>query len=277
MTSASRPRAALVHRAVLRPWPVSRPRLRIFLFHHAGGSHHLYRDWGPLFPADWEVVLMEAPGRGVSPGRRGCADLGELTDLFAREIQPWTDRPYAFFGHSMGGLVCHELTRRLRSRGQQGPVWLGLSAWTADPRWRGANRGSGRHLLDDDELRAFLRRVGGTPQEILQSRTLWRLFSTAIRHDLQLMDTCDPDVYTPVDDLPHSVFGGTQDTLLPADALMAWALGRPRLTGLHLYAGDHFYLRPHRQKVVRQITAHVLAALPKGVDSSRSVGGGAAR
>jgi surfactin synthase thioesterase subunit len=243
-----------------RPWPVPLPRLRIFLFHHAGGSHHFFRGWGPYFPADWEIVLMEVPGRSVSPEQHPCADLDEVTDLFLRHIQPWIDRPYAFFGHSMGALVSNKLTHHLHADGHPGPVWLGLSAWSPD-HTRLANREPGRHLLPDDELRAFLRHVGGTPPEILESETLWRLFSSTVRDDFRLIDTCAPIAYATLEDVPQSVFGGKDDTLLPVESLIAWADRHPRLTGMHLYSGDHFYLHPHRRKIVSQITTDVLTAL----------------
>ncbi|WP_411976718.1 thioesterase domain-containing protein [Streptomyces sp. ICN988] len=29
----------------------------------------------------------------------------DLVDFFMLELEPWTDRPYAVFGHSMGALI----------------------------------------------------------------------------------------------------------------------------------------------------------------------------
>ncbi|MEV8309137.1 thioesterase domain-containing protein [Streptomyces flavidovirens] len=39
--------------------------LGLFVLHHAGGSPLPYRDWASRFPADRDVRLMEAPGRGL--------------------------------------------------------------------------------------------------------------------------------------------------------------------------------------------------------------------
>lgn len=244
---------------VNRPWPVEDPAVRLFLFHHAGGSHLFFRDWNGLFPADWDVVLMEAPGRGIGGGRSEHAgDLHTLVRHFEQQMEPHLQVPYAFFGHSMGGLVATELARRLRASGGTGPCWLGLSAWAADEVRPG---GPGRHLLPDEELRSLLDAVGGTPAEILESPVLWRLFSPAIRDDFQLIDGCDPACHAPLEDLPQSLFGGEADALLPCDALVALAGRLPRLTGLHLHPGDHFYLHPRRREVARQITADLTGVL----------------
>lgn len=210
----------LPHRTVIRPWPVDRPAVRVFLFHHAGGTHHFFRDWAGLFPADWEVLLMEAPGRGSRAGHR-CQDIGELAELLRREVHPLLDRPYGFFGHSMGALVCTELARRLRARGP-GPRWLGLSAWSAD-RAAPDGRRTNRSLLPDPQLRSLVVAMGGTPPEILENDAMWRRFSPAIRDDFRLLDTTDPSLFAPVAGVPHSLFGGDDDATLPPEQLIALA------------------------------------------------------
>src|SRR2546423_63419 len=43
--------------------------MRLFVFHHAGGSHLAYRDWPGRFPADWDVRPVDAPGRGLLSDR----------------------------------------------------------------------------------------------------------------------------------------------------------------------------------------------------------------
>ncbi|MFE3368032.1 thioesterase II family protein [Streptomyces sp. NPDC059173] len=238
---------------------MDRPAVRVFLFHHAGGTHHFFRDWAGLFPADWEILLMEAPGRGNRPEQR-CRDIGELAERLHREIHPLLDRPYGFFGHSMGGLVCTETTRRLRAQGC-GPRWVGLSAWGAD---RATMDGlwTNRSLLPDPQLRSLVLAMGGTSPEILKNDAIWRRFSPAIRDDLRLLDTTNPSLFAPVADVPHSLFGGEDDATLPPERLNALAqcLSAP----LHLHPGGHFYLREHRRSVARQIAEDLGRALRGG-------------
>ncbi|WTK43180.1 thioesterase domain-containing protein [Streptomyces sp. NBC_01520] len=72
---------------------------------HAGGSHLLYRGWAEYFPKDWELCLLEAPGRGQLQILPLIDDCDRLVDYFHTAIAPLFDRPFGFFGHSMGSLV----------------------------------------------------------------------------------------------------------------------------------------------------------------------------
>ena len=250
-------------RTVIRPWPVPAPSARLFLFHHAGGSHFFFREWAGLFPADWEVVLMEAPGRGFDTTEQPYPDLDSLVERFRADLRGHLDLPYGFFGHSMGALVATELTRRIRAAGEPGPRWIGLSACAAD-QLPPAGGGVARHLHSDDELRALLVRMGGTPAEVLADPELWRLLSPAIRTDFQLVDTAPAELRAPVTEVPQSLFAGEDDPLVPTAAVAALAERLPHLTGLHVHPGDHFYLRAQRAVIARQIAADLGGVLRCG-------------
>ncbi|MFI5998267.1 thioesterase II family protein [Streptomyces sp. NPDC051362] len=104
------------------------PRLRLFVFHHAGGSHLAYRDWPARFPAGWQVHLPDAPGRGPRDERPALHDADALVDHYLHTLGDTLTGPFAFFGHSLGAVVAYELTRRLVDEGHTPPRWLGLSA-----------------------------------------------------------------------------------------------------------------------------------------------------
>lgn len=260
--TAARPaRRPLTHGAVTCPRPVPGAALRLFLFHHAGGSHLLYRDWEHEFPADWEVCVLDAPGRGRLSDTPLIDNSDELVAFFARELQPWTDRPFAFFGHSMGSLVAYELTRRLAAEGRSLPVWLGVSACGTSPRpARGTTTPAARHLLTDGELREWLRSVGGTPDAVLNDDATWRHFGPMFRNDFALVDTWRPAADAPPLRTPVSAFGGDADPVVGRERLVAWAGRTERFLGLNMFDGGHFYLAHHRRPVARRITAAVAAA-----------------
>lgn len=251
----------LTHGAVTCPRPVPGAALRLFLFHHAGGSHLLYRGWEHEFPADWEVCLLDAPGRGRLSNTPLIDDSDALAAFFARELLPWTDRPFAFFGHSMGSLVAYELTRQLAAEGRPLPVWLGVSACGAAPRPAGDTRTpSARHLLTDSELRDWLRSVGGTPDVVLDEDALWCHFGPTFRNDFALVDTWRPAADAEPLRVPVSAFGGDDDSVVGRERLAAWAGRTEHFLGLNMFDGGHFYLSEHRRSVARRITAAVAAA-----------------
>ena len=253
-------RRPLVHGAVTCPRPVPGAALRLFLFHHAGGSHLLYKGWEYGFPADWEVCVLDAPGRGRLSGAPLIDDSDELVAYFSRELLPWTDRPFAFFGHSMGALVAYELTRRLAAEGRSLPVWLGLSSCGAPQAAREPRKPGARHLLTDGELRDWLRSVGGTPDAVLDEDATWRHFGPVFRNDFALVDTWRPVVDAEPLRAAVSAFGGADDPVVARDRLAAWAGRTERFLGLNMFDGGHFYLADHRRPVARRITAAVAAA-----------------
>ncbi len=253
-------RRPLAHGAVTCPRPVPGAALRLFLFHHAGGSHLLYRGWEHEFPADWEVCVLDAPGRGRLADTPFIDDCEELVAFFGTELRPWTDRPFAFFGHSMGSLVAYELTRRLEAEGYPLPVWLGVSSCGAPQPDRDRGTPRARHLFTDGELRDWLRSVGGTPEAVLNDEAAWRVFGPRFRNDFALVDTWRPAARTEPLRTPVSAFGGDGDPVVGRERLSAWAGRTERFLGLNMFDGGHFYLADHRRAVARRITAAVAAA-----------------
>ncbi|MFE7778559.1 thioesterase II family protein [Streptomyces sp. NPDC057445] len=235
--------------------------LRLFVFHHAGGSHLMYRDWPERFPADWEVRTPDAPGRGPMDGRPPAADAAALVDHFLDELAAELTGRFALFGHSMGAVVAYELTRRLIAEGRTPPVWLGLSS-------RGAPGGqtTHRHLLSDADLRGALAAMGGTPAAVLEHPELWELFAPVIRGDLRLVETWRPGPVAEPLPVPMSVFGGTRDELVPPGRLADWSGVAGHFLGRHLFDGDHFYFRDHLTALAGQITDDVRKALALAED-----------
>ncbi|MFF3847868.1 thioesterase II family protein [Streptomyces sp. NPDC002328] len=243
--------------------------MRLFVFHHAGGSHLAYRDWPGRFPAGWEVRPVDAPGRGLLSDRPVLDDAAQLVAHFRRELDGELRGPFALFGHSMGALVAWELTRSLLAEGRTPPVWLGLSA-RGTPRPDG--EGTRRHLLSDPDLRRELAAMGGTPAQLLADPDLWELFAPALRGDLRLVETWRPAPDTGPLPVPLSVFGGRLDAVAPPRRLAGWAQRATPFLGLHLFDGGHFYFQPDPTALTLRITEDVHRALGL-TDTARAVPG----
>lgn len=243
---------------VIRPRPLRDPAARLFLFHHAGGSHLLYRGWAELFPQDWELCLLEAPGRGQLQSLPLIDDCDRLVDYFHTAIAPLLDRPFGFFGHSMGSLIAYQLTRRLHHEGDPLPTWLGVSAYGA-PRVE-AGTDDRPHLMSDDELRGWLRSVGGSTPQLLDNDAVWPTFAPVFRSDFKLLATWAPPHDPEPLPVPLSVFGGRRDKLIGDDRLLSWQALTTHFRGLERYDGDHFYVMDHRQPLAAAITAAMRSA-----------------
>ncbi len=254
--------AANVTNTVIRPRPVRDARMRVFLLHHAGGSHLVYREWHRHFPHDWEVCLVEAPGRGVLSGVAPIGDADELVTVLLDDLYPLLDRPFAFFGHSMGALLSYELTLRLMAKDMPLPVWLGLSA-RSGPRPDGRPDPEQRHRLPDTLLRREVAEIGGTPADVLADDEMWAMVASLLRTDLRVVETWRPRPETPDLPMPVSVFGGEHDTVTGPERLGYWRDAAPDLLGRHMFDGDHFYFTGREAAVVATVVADIRKALSR--------------
>ena len=119
-----------------RQWLISQKsspdaELRLFCFPFAGGSAATYHNWPRIASRRIQVCGVEYPGRGIRLEEEPFMSFRPLIRNLADLLAPHLDEPFAFFGHSMGGLVAFELARTLRARGARLPQHLFISAAAA--------------------------------------------------------------------------------------------------------------------------------------------------
>jgi surfactin synthase thioesterase subunit len=236
----------------------TRPDLRLFVLHHAGGSHLLYRNWPAGLPDTWDVRLLDAPGHGHLLDQPRITDARRLADFLLRSIEPELTCPYALFGHSMGALVTYEITRQLVDRGLPLPVWVGISARVAPQL---ARERSWYHELSDAELRIRLKELGGTPGGILDDPDLWAVYAPIIRGDLRLVENWHPDPDAPPLPVALSAYAGAEDRSSSPLRMAGWEEHSEHFLGLRVFDGGHFYFVDDPGPLLRQIERDATAAL----------------
>jgi medium-chain acyl-[acyl-carrier-protein] hydrolase len=242
---------------VVLPKPNPAARLRLFCFPYAGGGASIYAPWGRLLPPEVEVVAVQLPGRESRIGEPPVSDLRELVPRFAEALAPFMDRPFAFFGHSNGGLMAFELTRLLRRQGRTLPLLLVTSGRPAP---QVTLEGPELHALPEPEFRDMLRRFNGTPEEVLQNEEIMQLITPMLRADFSLGETY---VYTPEPPLsvPIAAYGGRMDGEVPTWAVEAW---RDQAAGDYrdiMFPGGHFFINENRDQVLAELTRDLRGAL----------------
>lgn len=235
--------------------PNPQARLRLFCLPYAGGSASSFHTWINDLPKTLEVCAIALPGRGNRFTEPAFTRLSLLVEAIAIAIQPYLDKPFALFGHSMGGLVSFELARRLSQNASSPLVHLFVSGYRA-PQLPAANPAI--HVLPDHEFLQEIRRLNGTPKPLLENAEFMQLILPTLRADFTALETY---VYTPGPPLscPITTLGGLQDPEVSVDALEAWREQTSATFSLQMLPGDHFFLHTSQSRLLQLIGQEMLA------------------
>jgi amino acid adenylation domain-containing protein len=211
-------------------------RIRLLCLPHAGAGATVYRSWGAGFLGGVAVCPVQPPGREKRHREAALTSAAEVARLLAPEVVKGVRPPYALFGHSTGALVAFELSRQIRRAGGSAPVHLFVSGRPAPQIPLPRTRLDG---LSVTELAAVLRRLGGTPEEVLSDESLLARIHPLLIADFQVNEEY---AYQPEDPLPIpvTVFGATRDAGTPLDQAAAWEVQAGNGFRLHVLDGDHF-------------------------------------
>jgi pyochelin biosynthetic protein PchC len=216
--------------------PVPRPdaALRLVCFPHAGASATAYRGWATELPDTVEVVTVQYPGRMDRHREPALRRMPDLVAALTEELLPLTGRPYALFGHSMGGAIAYETALRLPAANLTHLVVSGR-------RPPGAGPHPGHGLSGEDALA----RYGSTPAAILEDPELRRLALGILEADRSLLAAYEPSLGRV--DCPITAVLGDRDPDLSATEAAGWAGFTTGAFTLVELPGDHFYLVPQRR------------------------------
>jgi medium-chain acyl-[acyl-carrier-protein] hydrolase len=217
--------------------PNPQARLRLFCFPYAGTGASIFRTWSDGLPAEVEVCPVEFPGRGTRLMETPFTQLSPLVQALAQALVPLLDKPFAFFGHSLGALVGFELARQLRRQSGVQPVRLFVSADRAP---QVPHRDRPIHALPEGEFLAELRRLNGIPGKVLEEVELMQIMLPVLRADFAVYETYMCSTEPPLN-CPISTFGGLQDHRVSRGDLEAWRDQTSVSFSLRMFPGDHFF------------------------------------
>jgi medium-chain acyl-[acyl-carrier-protein] hydrolase len=213
-------------------------RTRLLCFPHAVGGASVYRRWGMTFPDDLEIIAVQTPGREDRLSETPFDRLEPLLDHLAEAAMPFlTGTRFALFGHSLGALAAFEFARLLSGQ-RLSPVTLFVSGRRA-PHLPSAKPPF--HLTPDSTLLAELRRLGATPQAVMDDPELRKLILRLMRADYALFETYEYRSGPPLD-VPIVAYGGEADPEASAQELEAWRAQTRAGFARYSFPGGHFYI-----------------------------------
>lgn len=240
------------------PRPNPSAKLRLFCLPYAGGGGHIYIPWKDHLKASVELCTIQLPGRGMRMIETPFTQVEALVETLTNAMLDQLNKPFAIFGHSMGALLAFEIAKKLRTMKRQPPLLVFASGRRAP---QIPDTDPPTYHLPEPGFIQELKRLNGTPQEVLDNDELMQLLMPTLRADFELCET-----YRYQEDLPLScpitVIGGNEDDNTDDASLAAWqqlTTGQFRMTKL---AGDHFFLHSAQPDLLQIISQALEELLP---------------
>jgi len=217
----------------------------------------MYREWVSDLAPVADVYPVQYPGHGDRISETPIDNWKDMVRSLVEVLSEYQDKPYAFFGYSMGALIAFELARSLKECGMNEPTAL----------WLGARRApdslvEGRiiHDLENREFLEELKRFGGMTEQILTERGLLELLMPVLRADFKICETYeykDGEVL----ETPINVFGGEDDSDAPQVSLAGWKRQTTGDFSMRIFSGGHFFINDQKAMITDEIAASLNGSL----------------
>lgn len=217
--------------------------VKLFCLPYAGGSAAIFSKWKRYLNVNngVELVPLELSGRGRRILEPLYADLLEATeDLYQMIKVEIVDSSYAFFGHSLGGLLVYELAQKIKQADLRQPLHLFFSGRSAPNIER--HKEEKFYLMNDSDFKQKVIELGGTSTEFFDHPELIDLFLPLLRNDFRLAETNLTERKVDPFSCDISVFLGKRDDEITAEQADAWKVHTKGRCSLHYFNGDHFFL-----------------------------------
>lgn len=234
---------------IVRYRPNDQARMRLFCFPYAGGRASIFRSWVDALPEDIELCGIQLPGREDRLGEQAYTRLTPLVQTLAEAVYPYLDKPFAFYGHSMGSLISFELARELRRTYDRHPTCLYLAAFRAPHL---PNPNIKIYSLPSEVFKVVLR-ADGIPETILQNEELMQVMLPMIRADYEVCDTYEYQEEPPLA-CPFTLFGGLEDVRISKVDLEAWPVHSLARCSLSMLPGSHLFLHTAQELLLTEIS-----------------------
>lgn len=221
-------------------------KLTLFCVPYAGGSATIYHKWRHVLDPSILLMPVELAGRGKRMQEPLYPSFTEAVEDVCRQMEPHLGQPYILYGHSMGSTLVYEASRLLKKRYGSEPLHLFVSGRQAphipkEPRKV--------HLLPDEEFKAVIERLGGTPSGLLDNQDLFDLFSPILRSDYRMLEEYSCSVQESKLDCSLTVMSGCNDNI-EDEALASWGDLTSNNCSVLKFDGGHFFIHEHYKTIV---------------------------
>ncbi len=222
---------------------------RVFCFPYSGATAQVFRPLTQLLPEGVSVYSYELPGRGRRFNEEIPGTLAEIIEEAFLSINRIIDRPYIFWGHSLGGIIGYEMARHIRTNNHPLPKHLFVTGIRAP---QVPKREKDVYDLPRDEFIEKIKEMGGTPEEIFNHEEMLDIMIPILKKDFKIyeMYRFTPDMPMP---FPITAIGGLDDKFVSKEDLEQWSVHTSSLFDMHMLAGDHFFIFDNMNNIAQSI------------------------
>ncbi len=242
---------------VFRPKPNPQAQLRLFCFPYSGGGAAVFRTWAEYLPNDIELCAVRLPGRETRFRETPFTRLTPLIEATTAGLSPYMDKPFAFFGHSLGALIGYVLALHLRQRQATQPVHLFVSGRRA-PHLPSAHPPV--HQANDATFLNRIRDMGGTSPKFFEMPELIEIMLPMLRADFALWETYNHVEQAPLT-CPITAFGGEEDAEAKTADIEAWQTYTSSTFSRHMFPGGHFFWQDHLRRLLSLVVLDLSLAI----------------
>jgi len=214
----------------------------------------IFKSWTESLPDSVEIFGFEPPGRGIRLREAAFKRIGPLVESVTAALLPYLDKPFVLFGHSMGARIVFEIARNLRRENRPMPRHLFVSG---SPAPQIKDEDPPTYNLPEAEFIDEVRKLNGTPKEVLEHQELLQLMLPLLRADFEVVQTYQYTSERPLE-CPITALGGLQDKEVKRQDLEGWQEQTTGSFTLRMFPGNHFFLHTDQSLLMRALSQDLL-------------------
>lgn len=234
-------------------------KIQLFCFPYAGGAAAAFNKWRQYLDKHIDLRAVELASRGkriYDPPYNSIEEA--VDDVFNQISGELAKGPYAFYGHSMGGIIAYELAYKIRDNNLPEPVHIFFSGRGA-PNIPCEDDEEMYHLLPEDEFREKIVELGGTPKEFFDHPELLEVLLPMLRSDFKIAETYEHNGEIKPLNYDITVFIGKEEEV-NAEQMHGWREHTNKVCTIYYFAGEHFFIHDETEQIVKIINTTLLQA-----------------
>ncbi|XP_071475768.1 S-acyl fatty acid synthase thioesterase, medium chain [Marmota flaviventris] len=221
-------------------YPKPNAVFKLICFPWAGSGSTYFAKWGQNICDTLEVSCLRLAGRESRLEEPFAKDINNVVEEIIHALLPIIrDKPFAFFGHSLGSYIAFMTSLHLKEKYKLEPMHLFVSSMTT-PYSKAWPKIPKLNELTEEEINSLLIEFGGTPMSFFDDEQLLQESIPKLLADIQLMSSHSFDKLSKaVLACDLTCFVGSEDVVKDVEA---WKDMTNGTVDIHVLPGNHFYL-----------------------------------